>query len=299
MLSKWFHILKTIITDQTEMDCYDIEDSLDMVLAIDCGVHHVETGGKNHKTTLYVTITIIVALMMMILLYSLYQYRKNIAVLISNRSNTVHDVDESILDAYLVFNERENAVQNWVINVFIPRMEHPHRSHAPFKLFIPERDSLVGADKMEEIIRGIHLCRRTIVIVSPQFEEDQWLLYAFTAAHDFTIRSSEHSIIMVLFDRDHINMHSLSNRIQLYLHTFPPLVLGHPLFWRKLHHKMPPRQLRQGREQVEQTGILEEVDDDSDAEGVALRPVSERMTFQDGQTMHLALFREILHQQDN
>ena len=151
---------------------------------------------------------------------------------------------------------------------------------------------------MEEIIRGIHLCRRTIVIVSPQFEENQWLLYVFTAAHDFTIRSAEHSIIMVLFDREHIQMHTLSTSIRLYLRTFPPLIVGQTLFWQKLRHKMPTPNPLNRPEQVDEALLLEEPEESGEAEGTQLQPLSERMTFQDAQTMHLAQFLDILHQQD-
>ncbi len=77
------------------------------------------------------------------------------------------------------------------------------------------------------------------MIISPRFNDDEWLQYAFTVADDFTLHNDEHRIIMILFNHDQINIEQLSQRIQFYLRVRPYLVVGQHLFWKRLFHEMP------------------------------------------------------------
>ncbi len=295
----WFKDIQHLITDQQLMDCYDMQDSVIMVMKSTCN-SVIDSTWMDHMAIIS-TVGFGALALLIAALCIIYRYRKFMKIILHNSSH-VHVSNElggCCLDAYVLYNAMEPEVHNWVVNVLVARLEMPSASQTPFKLFIPERDSLVGADRMEEIICGIHMCKRTIVIISPKFNDDQWLLYAFTAAHDFTMGNAEHKIIMVIFNQNNIMMTMLSERISLYLRVTSPLVVGETLFWRKLHSKLPASPRREDRPIT--TGRLQQAApegiEETGSEGMALLPIHERFTQQDAQTMHLARFMEVLQQE--
>ena len=183
----------------------------------------------------------IVALLLM------YKYRREIKVLAHAHFN-LHPFDrmdddgnnQAIYDAFVSYSSHDS---DWVNDVLKETMEN----HVPpYRLCLHDRDFVVGAMILENIVFSLQRSRRVILVLTRHFIQSQWCLMEFRKAHQRALQRKGDYLIIVLLEE--VNMDEVDEELKVFLRTNTYLSVHNQWFWKKLYYAMPLVPIRENLE---------------------------------------------------
>ncbi|ESO88930.1 hypothetical protein LOTGIDRAFT_228902 [Lottia gigantea] len=137
---------------------------------------------------------------------------------------------EFTYDAFICFGENE---ENFVVHELIEKLENEKK----FKLCLNFRDFPVGESKADCIVEAVDNSRKTILIVSKSFLQDDWCKFEFQTAHHVMLTEHAENLIVIL--KEKIDDDLLDPDLRLLLKRRTYVEYGDPWFWEKLYFVMP------------------------------------------------------------
>ena len=138
-------------------------------------------------------------------------------------------------DAYVTYH---NEDEDWVDGELLPNIEE---GDEPFRLCLKTRDIRGGRLKLNELSLRIQRSRKILVILSPQFVEDNWCYFELNMAHQKALEESYKVLIFIIKenipnDRLTLVLRQLLCRVQCF--KWPDDEYGQRLFWRRLREEL-------------------------------------------------------------
>ncbi|XP_013415453.1 toll-like receptor 13 [Lingula anatina] len=135
-----------------------------------------------------------------------------------------------VFDAFVSYNCHDRP---WVIQRLLPKLEYD----AGFKLCLHDRDFIVGHDIVDNIVDGIDVSRKTILVLSNNFAQSQWCQLELTMAQHKLFDENKDILVLILLED--IKPENLSNRLTLLLRKqtyieWPSEEEGQDLFWERV-----------------------------------------------------------------
>ncbi|GIY21914.1 protein toll [Caerostris darwini] len=143
------------------------------------------------------------------------------------------DIDrDKQYDAFISFSHKD---QNLVIMELIKGIETRDPN---VKLFLHYKHFLPGEYIHLNIMRAVHLSKRTVLVLSKSFLESEWCLFEFKAAHVEALKDRVNRIIIIKMN-DLPKDEELPEEIQVYLKSTTYLTWGDKYFWDTLLYTLP------------------------------------------------------------
>ncbi|XP_046380795.2 toll-like receptor Tollo [Haliotis rufescens] len=139
-------------------------------------------------------------------------------------------------DAFVSCSDKD---EHFIIHELTPKLENGDKK---FKLCLHFRDFPVGASIAETIVRSVQSSKRTIVVLSDSFLDDEWCRFSFTTAHQQVLSEMKNRLIVIVMHD--IDERRLDPQIKLYMKTRTYLEYKDPWFWEKLTYALPDVQDR-------------------------------------------------------
>ena len=138
-------------------------------------------------------------------------------------------------DAYVTYH---NDDEGWVDEKLLPNIEE---GSEPFRLCLKTRDIRGGRLKLNELSLRIQRSRKILVILSPQFVEDNWCYFELNMAHQKALEESYKVLIFIIKenipnDRLTLVLRQLLCRVQCF--KWPDDGYGQRLFWQRLREEL-------------------------------------------------------------
>ena len=142
-------------------------------------------------------------------------------------------------DAYVVYNHQSDAELQWVLQNLLPNIEE---GPDQFKLCVGHaRDFLPGVPISDNIIQGIQKSRKTILLLTPSFMQNEWNYFETQQAQMRLIKEHKDILILILLEEIPDDTMTLWLRRMLmrkdYL-KWPGDDNGQQLFWECLRLKL-------------------------------------------------------------
>ena len=199
------------------------------------------------KISLYLNVTIPSVLLFCTITMILFRYRRHIKYklyLLYANNRPVPDIADDFemfqlqYHAYVAYNENSAEDEAWVMNDLQPNMEeHPE----PLQLCIRRRNFIPGHFLLDSIDKSIHQSRKTILVLSPNFVENEWCYHEMRMAEMRLLDDNLDVLVLVLLNEIPENKMTLSLRRILcrkdYL-KWPNDRVGQNLFWRRLREEI-------------------------------------------------------------
>ena len=199
------------------------------------------------KTAFYLSITIPLVLMFVVLSVIVIRYRWHIKYklfLLYRNYRPFPDNDEDFemlqlqYHAYVSHNEHSVVDDAWVMNDLQPNIEE---GPDPIKLCIKSRDFIPGHFLLDSIDESIHRSRKTILVLSPNFVASEWCYHEMRMAQMRLLDDHLDVLVLVLLNDIPENKITLSLRQILcrkdYL-KWPKDRAGQRLFWQRLREEI-------------------------------------------------------------
>ena len=138
-------------------------------------------------------------------------------------------------DAYVTYH---NDDEDWVDGKLLSNIEE---GDEPFKLCLKTRDIRGGRLKLNELSLRIQRSRKILVILSPQFVEDNWCYFELNVAHQKAIEESYKVLIFIIReeipnDRLTLVLRQMFCRVRCL--KWPADTHGQDLFWQRLREEL-------------------------------------------------------------
>ncbi|GBN39869.1 Protein toll [Araneus ventricosus] len=143
------------------------------------------------------------------------------------------DIDrDKLFDAFISFSYKDQ-------NLVIPELINVIQKKAPsIRLCLHYRDFLPGELIDQNIIRAVECSKRTVLILSRNFLENEWCMFEFKAAHVQALKDRVHRIIIIRLG-DLPKESEMPKEIQMYLKSTTYLTWGDKYFWNNLLYCLP------------------------------------------------------------
>ncbi|KAA0200560.1 hypothetical protein HAZT_HAZT004562 [Hyalella azteca] len=233
------------VADSDEIKCFPTDRELVGAFILDYNA----TTCTNSSTTstvvqpmtfhslLHPVIAICVACVLVVVLLILFLYRNTLKVWLHSQCgwrvchSSSSDDRDKVYDAFVSYSSKDEA---WVNQVLAADLEHGDR---PYRICLHYRDFPVNAYIGETMAEAVESSRRTIIVLSKNFIENEWCRFQFKSAHHEVMkRKRKRLIVIVLGD---IPSKDLDADLRLYLKTNTCIYTGDKLFWEKLRFAMP------------------------------------------------------------
>ena len=148
--------------------------------------------------------------------------------------------NQAIYDAFVSYSSHDS---DWVNDVLKETMEN----HVPpYRLCLHDRDFVVGAMILENIVFSLQRSRRVILVLTRHFIQSQWCLMEFRKAHQRALQRKGDYLIIVLLEE--VNMDEVDEELKVFLRTNTYLSVHNRWFWKKLYYAMPLVPIRENLE---------------------------------------------------
>ena len=145
-----------------------------------------------------------------------------------DRKELIED-DGKCYDAFLAYSHRDD---DYVTREFIPRLENDRN----YKLCVYYRDFPVGGTMKETINDSISRSKRTILLVSKNFNDHEWKNSAFQHSFQTLFRQKNNCLIVVLLDDT--KGRNLETKLNKLVRSHPVISYRDMSFWEKLQYMM-------------------------------------------------------------
>nr|ANG08893.1 toll family protein LongTollA [Parhyale hawaiensis] len=233
------------VADSDEIKCFPTDRDIPGAFILD----YNGTTCTNSSTTstvvqpltfhslLHPVIAICVAFVLVVVLLILFLYRNALKVWLHSQcglrlcNESSSDDRDKLYDAFVSYSSKDEA---WVNQVLAADLEQGVR---PYRICLHYRDFPVTAYIAETMAEAVESSKRTIIVLSKNFIENEWCRFQFKSAHHEVMkRKRKRLIVIVLGD---IPSKDLDADLRLYLKTNTCIYTGDKLFWEKLRFAMP------------------------------------------------------------
>ena len=139
-------------------------------------------------------------------------------------------------DAYVIYHNQD---EDWVDEQLVANIEEDHEE--PFRLCLKNRDIRAGRLIFNELSLHIRRSRKTLVILTPCFVEDNWCYFQLNMAHHRVLEENHNVLIFIMLEEIPNNQLTLLLR-QLFCRSqrlkWPNDERGQNLFWRCLREEL-------------------------------------------------------------
>ena len=168
------------------------------------------------------------------LLFNKRPYQNNIGE--DNLDDDFEDEDGAPrYDAYVIYHNQD---EDWV-DEQLANIEDDHEE--PFKLCLKNRDIRAGRLIFNELSLHIRRSRKSLVILTPRFVEDNWCYFQLNMAHHRVLEESHNVLIFIILEEIPDKKLTLLLR-QLFCKSlcikWPNDEYGQNLFWRRLREEL-------------------------------------------------------------
>ncbi|XP_072037242.1 toll-like receptor 4 [Amphiura filiformis] len=195
-----------------------------------------------------ITCAIVLIVLVILTVYYWWHIKYRFFLLFNRRRNQQHhlivnaermDDDEDgipLYDAYVPYHEE--SADDWVHGELLPNIE---QGEEPFRLFLRCRDMRIGRIKLVEISLHMQRSRKVLVILSPQFFEDNWCNKELELAHYRVLEENRNVMILIILEEIPDNRKTLLFRqllCKVQCLKWPGDGYGQYLFWRRLREEL-------------------------------------------------------------
>ncbi|XP_072037245.1 toll-like receptor 2 type-1 [Amphiura filiformis] len=170
--------------------------------------------------------------------FLLFNRRRNKQYSLIENAERIDDDENGIprYDAYAPYHEE--SADEWVHGELLPNIE---QGEEPFRLFLRCRDMRIGRIKLVEISLHMQRSRKVLVILTPQFFEDNWCNKELELAHYRVLEENRNVMILVILEEIPNNRKTLLFRqllCKVQCLKWPGDGYGQYLFWRRLREEL-------------------------------------------------------------
>ncbi|XP_045466539.1 toll-like receptor 6 [Harmonia axyridis] len=180
-------------------------------------------------------------LLSVILVCGAFYYRRELRVWIYSRcglrmcyKTTAFEEQQDkdrLFDAYISYSVKDEA---FVSQVVAPGLESGDPS---YRLCLHYRDFNVSAYVADTIIEAVESSRRTIIVLSKNFLQNEWCRFEFKSALHEILKDRRRRLIFIITGE--LPQRDLDPDLRLYLKTNTVIEWGDRQFWQKLQFAMP------------------------------------------------------------
>ena len=201
----------------------------------------------HYKSQVYIIVTVIIGVF--IIIATAYKIRHRIFKLChcrrvnlrfdyitnDNESIPFENKTEWLFHAYVSYPDKDGE---WVYDHLVPNLEKAANGSELFKLFIRERDKILGKVEFEERYRGISQSNKTLVVLSKHFMQCKWCNWELRVAITRMIENGQETLIPVAISAFKVTELSPTTRQLLCKKTILYWTDNNPIaqqdFWEKL-----------------------------------------------------------------
>ncbi|KAL7633109.1 UNVERIFIED_CONTAM: hypothetical protein RMT77_016479 [Armadillidium vulgare] len=187
---------------------------------------------------LHPVIAIVVAFIVLVLLLICFFYRNTLRVWMFSKyglrlcyTESYEEDKDKIFDAFVSYSSKDEV---WVNQILAAQLE---RGEKPYRVCLHYRDFPVTAYITETMVEAVESSKRTIIVLSKNFIENEWCRFQFKSAHHEVLKKKRKKIIVVVLGD--IPSRDLDADLKLYLKTNTCIRSTDKLFWEKLRFALP------------------------------------------------------------
>ena len=238
ILRKWLAQHAGIVSDAADIHCnksqLPVLDINTTTLEYAKCVKAIHTLTNSHwGLTAGLTVSLVFLLISLVLTYC---FRDHILVFLYNKFDSLkrgrRELDV-LYDVRIIYDETDERVQQWVVGVLLRVLE----VQWGLKVFLVERDMLAGGNHAEEIAQSIRQSRRTLIVMSHNFVDNEWAQFAYQVAFQFQIENNLHRVLVVAWEP--IETDTMTYNIKVYCETKQVICRASQRFWAILKSKLP------------------------------------------------------------
>lgn len=146
---------------------------------------------------------------------------------------------ESCYDAFIVYDTKNSAVTEWVLQELVVKLEDPREKH--FNLCLEERDWLPGQPVLENLSQSIQLSRKTVFVMTQKYAKTESFKMAFYLSHQRLMDEKVDVIILIFLEKPLQKSKFLQLRKRLCSSSvleWPTNPQAHPYFWQCLKNAL-------------------------------------------------------------
>lgn len=145
----------------------------------------------------------------------------------------------SCYDAFIVYDTKDPAVTEWVLDELVAKLEDPREKH--FNLCLEERDWLPGQPVLENLSHSIELSKKTVFIMTDKYAKTENFKIAFYLAHQRLMEEKVDVIILVFLEKPLQKSKFFQLRKRLCRNSvleWPANPQAYPYFWQCLKNAL-------------------------------------------------------------
>ncbi|XP_023596475.1 toll-like receptor 7 isoform X1 [Trichechus manatus latirostris] len=146
---------------------------------------------------------------------------------------------DSCYDAFIVYDTKDPAVTEWVLDELVAKLEDPREKH--FNLCLEERDWLPGQPVLENLSQSIQLSKKTVFVMTNKYAKTENFKIAFYLSHQRLIDEKVDVIILIFLEKPLQRSKFLQLRKRLCgssVLEWPTNPQAHPYFWQCLKNAL-------------------------------------------------------------
>ncbi|XP_039729804.1 toll-like receptor 7 [Pteropus medius] len=146
---------------------------------------------------------------------------------------------ESCYDAFIVYDTKDLAVTEWVLDELVAKLEDPTEKH--FNLCLEERDWLPGQPVLENLSQSIQLSKKTVFVMTDKYAKTENFKIAFYLSHQRLMDEKIDVIILIFLEKPLKKSKFLQLRKRLCgssVLEWPKNPQAHPYFWQCLKNAL-------------------------------------------------------------
>nr|XP_053653401.1 toll-like receptor 6 [Cherax quadricarinatus] len=156
----------------------------------------------------------------------------------SNPPPYCQEEDGKVFDAYISYSANDAT---YVRDVIATKLEN---SCPSYKLCLHSRDFSENSHLSEFITQSLNFSRRTIIVLSKNYVDNEWKNAIFKKAHIDGLKENDMNIIAIYYDN--VSFSSFDADLKAVIRKCSKLRWGDKNFWKKLSEMMPQRQTYNG-----------------------------------------------------
>ncbi|XP_022374044.1 toll-like receptor 7 [Enhydra lutris kenyoni] len=146
---------------------------------------------------------------------------------------------DSCYDAFVVYDTKDPAVTEWVLDELVANLEDPREKH--FNLCLEERDWLPGQPVLENLSQSIQLSKKTVFVMTNKYAKTENFKIAFYLSHQRLMDEKVDVIILIFLEKPLQKSKFLQLRKRLCKSSvleWPTNPQAQPYFWQCLKNAL-------------------------------------------------------------
>jgi len=152
-------------------------------------------------------------------------------VRICHRACSLDEDQGRLYDAFVSHSDKDRS---FVQHVLVPTLE---QGQPPYRLALHDRDFAHSAYLADTIVEAVESSRRTSMVLSKNFVENEWCRFQFKSAHHEVLKDRRKRLIVVMLGD--VSPRDLDPDLRLYVKTNTCISWEDKLFWEKLRFALP------------------------------------------------------------